>query len=369
MTSTPLITRMFAEADVRKAIEANGPLDLVVDPGNEAEAQAQADRWKLASLLKVTGLDLEARHLPAALAGTERPLWIFSPAKEEALLALLESLGRPAQGFYRDIYGPANAGWDLRAPPVAAGDLNAYAIVCTARSGSTYLCELLTANRGGKPKEHLRPPVIDMLAKAPQDAVKPRQTSFIQAVLRHGQRDGVFGTKLIAHFCKSAKTFVDHVALAEQIRSLGSLRILYLIRRDKVLQAISTERAQQTNIYHIRTEAVATNSARAEYVYDYDSLRARVDILHREEEEVQRALATMPHPVLVVDYDALVADPERQMRRILDFLGIVRPQIVTNTRVIKILGDEAAATADRFCHDHEDRTGTPVRRYFTSPLA
>ena len=373
MTTSPSIGRLFAEADFRKQVEKAGPLDLVVEPEAAAEAAALAQKSGLQALLDVIALDPEATGLPAALApqatAAARPVWVFSPKREERMLARLEAAGsRPVQGFYRDIYGAANAGGrGQRQPPVSAAVLNAYALVCTARSGSTYLCELLAANRGGNPKEHLRPPVLDMLSNAPGGS--GRQAAFLDAVLRHGQRDGVFGTKLIAHFCKAARSVVDLDALARAIGTFGAFRILYLIRNDKVLQAISTERAQQTNIYHIRTEAVAQTSARAEYVYDFEAIRSRLALLHREEDEVQATLARLPYPVQVVDYEALVGDPEGRMRRILDFLGIVRSQVSTGTRVMKISNEDTDLVAERFCQEHEQRTGTPARRFFVSDAA
>lgn len=363
MTTNAQIARLFSEADFRKQVETVGPIDFVVDTAATNEIRAQAEKRGLHPLLNVIAVDPEANELPASLraAGIKRPLWVFSPAHEERILRRLDRLDRPALGFYRDIYGIASAG--RAEAPIAAAALNAYALVCTARSGSTYVCELLARNRGGKPKEHLRPPVIDMIASDPGNT---RQATFIEAILRNGQKDGVFGTKLIAHFCKAARTVFDLAALGQTIDGFGAFRIVYLIRKDKVLQAISTERAQQTNIYHIRNEQIAQSSAKAAFVYDYDAIRARVDLLHREEEEVQSALAALPYPVLVVGYEALVENPEEQMRLILDFLQIDRSQIETDTRIMKISNEETNLIADRFCQEFKQRTGTAPRRFFVS---
>lgn len=374
MTVISPFSNILAEADFRKHVELAGPLDLIVDAEAAEEIAKAVEARGLSSLITVIGLSPDAVELPDALApeaaDSTRPLWIFSPEHEERLLTRLAGkVGRPVWGFYKDVYGAANAGPVLAERTFAnREDIDAYAIACTARSGSTYVCELLARNGGAKPKEHLRPPVIDMLASAPDGK---RQAAFIDAVVLHGQKNGVFGTKLIEHFCSAAIPYLDLPALQRDIDSFKSFRIVYLIREDKVLQAISTERAKQTNIYHVRAEKAAAQSAQAKkaYEYDYEALRLRVDALHEEEEELQAAIKAFPYEVLVVGYEKLVKEPEAEMQRILDFLHLQSAQITTSTRIVKIGDEETDRIADRFCEEFAEKTGSPARRYFESSIA
>jgi LPS sulfotransferase NodH len=364
---------LLAEADFRKHVERAGPLDLIVDLDVAEAAAGAVAEHSLAPLIDVVGLLPDATDLPAALApenaDIRRPLWIFSPEHEERLLARLQgNVGRPVWGVYRDIYGPANAGPVIASHTIAnREDIDAYAIACTARSGSTYVCELLSRNGGAKPKEHLRPPIVDMLATAPDGK---RLENYIELIVRHGQKNGVFGTKLIQHFCKASAPFVDVASLHRELTSFRSFRIIYLVRNSKVLQAISTERALQTKIYHVRSNDNANGQVPAkandDYVYDYEALRVRVEHLHREEQELQKFLQTLPYEVLTVEYEALVEDPESQMRRILDFLSLQRSQIVCDTRIIKIANEKADRIADQFREEHARRTGQPALKRLES---
>ncbi|EPX86339.1 Stf0 sulfotransferase [Rubellimicrobium thermophilum DSM 16684] len=223
----------------------------------------------------------------------------------------------------------------------------------------------MSLNGCGAPKEHLRPPIIDMLANAPSEQ---RQRRFTNDLIRFAQRRGFIGTKIIAHFMEDALPFVDVPLLRRQIEKLRSFRIIYLVRRDKVLQAISTERAIQTNIYHVRTPDMAAASQAASFSYDFDRLKHRVDQLNQREEALQALIASLPYRSLVVEYEQLSVDPAIHLPSILAFLGRQTDDLKLTTRITRIRDQSADALAEQFCKEHRSRLGVAARRFCQIPV-
>ncbi len=74
-------------------------------------------------------------------------------------------------------------------------DVKRYAVLCLPRSGSRYLVSVLNRHGLGIPLEHLREP----LAAAIIDG-KLGFKRAVESLERFGQRNGIFGTKLISSF-------------------------------------------------------------------------------------------------------------------------------------------------------------------------
>lgn len=74
-------------------------------------------------------------------------------------------------------------------------DIHRYAILCVPRSGSRYLSAVLS-NRGvGAPREHIREPLACVIAKGGLGFARG-----IESLERFGQRNRIFGTKVISTF-------------------------------------------------------------------------------------------------------------------------------------------------------------------------
>lgn len=90
----------------------------------------------------------------------------------------------------------------------SARGLKRYALLCVPRSGSRYLSSMLDRQGLGAPQEHLRDP----LAVAITDG-KFGYRAAVEALERYGQRNGIFGTKLISTFllkaCRSQLSEVE----------------------------------------------------------------------------------------------------------------------------------------------------------------
>ena len=198
-----------------------------------------------------------------------------------------------------------------------------YAILTPPRSGSTYLCDLLASTKiAGHPSEHLRLATQELSLYCNFDYL-----NLLGNVMQYRTTDnGVFGTKLISHFLfELQKAELDFKQIFQSID-----RFILLIRKDKLAQAISLVLAQKTEIWHIHH-----NDKKASYqsilneieINDelLDDVEQKVTFIKQQEARLKRVLSRHNQEPLLVVYEEILDDAPREIDRILDFLGIVKP--------------------------------------------
>jgi hypothetical protein len=177
------------------------------------------------------------------------------------VLSLAQKKGRSVYGLFGHVV-PALL---CSAKGMAAGrptdNLKRYAFLCVPRSGSRYLSAVLS-NRGvGVPREHIREPLANIIARGKLDFRRA-----IGALERFGQRNEIFGTKLISTFLIRA----SHSRMSELKDNIEwmSERGYRLIRLDRPLNetVISSYIAFQMRQWHFFGEM-------------NDQLRAKLDSL------------------------------------------------------------------------------------------
>lgn len=262
---------------------------------------------------------------------------------------------RPVFGLVGDLALAAMAGLDdprdsdtVRARPWPD---RLYAVLCTARSGSTYFCHLLQ-NTGlvGHPKEHLRPPVI--FAQRYRRTFGFSLADWIALTAKANAHDGVFGTKIIDNFVDDLLPLLgedDRVAVAD---ILARCRFIHFERLDKAAQTVSKFMAESTRVWHLRNadKADAYAAAKAAVPYDGRALRALHDGLVDNEERIRRFLAASAPDRLHVTYEHLQDDPETVIRSVVEHIrDVVAPELtIVHTRYQKMRDETSAAFADRF---------------------
>ena len=192
---------------------------------------------------------------------------------------------------------------------------NSYAIVAQARTGSTMLEERLRARGLGMPFEYLNPNLEKALVARWTGSEKPVGFErYLDLLKQHRTTpSGYFGIKCL------------HSQLDRQFKRAASARafllafdrIVVLNRRDKLAQAISAVRAEQTGQW---TSHLA--SAGKEPVFDSRQISQRIHRFLLQD----RALAAMKldndRPVLALAYEELRDAPEENWARIQRFLGV-----------------------------------------------
>ena len=189
-----------------------------------------------------------------------------------------------------------------------------YLLCATPRSGSGYLCELLSATKvAGYPAEYI-------------GDYKPTDMETWYEVENTLSYNGVFGWKTmlwsLSHLDELCQH--EHCTIAELLRHLyGTDRFIYLTRRDKVAQAVSFLRYQREG----RASSLDAPSPLTEYCYSDAWLDFMITTLGVIESQWERLFTQIGCEPLRIAYEEFDAEDEREglVLRILAHLGVGKP--------------------------------------------
>ncbi len=267
-----------------------------------------------------------------------------------------------ARAFYKRKSIPAKAGPFLKSKvdttKPKADDLRCYAILSLPRSGSTMLANILmNTDRCGYPKEHLRDGVLGLAEAGTFDF-----ESWVNAVVNLNRTpNGVFGTKIISHFFFRARDMLLATGHRFLTPHKAATKVIYLVRHDKIAQAISKHFAKEARVFNTKTRG--NRKRRRETLqdleYDYEKLNLIVTNLKKEEDRLREAVDQLGLDVLEVSYEALDDDRGPEIIRILKFLDIeMGPEFeVPPTNVRKLRDERNQLFYERFMEDRRARAG------------
>lgn len=239
-------------------------------------------------------------------------------------------------------------------------------VICTSpRSGSTLLCKLL-ADTGvaGNPDSYFHRPSIaawlDHFDLTPDDTVPERDVlrSVFRAAIAKGTLDtGIFGLRLQRG---SFDFFTRELAVlhpgfssdAERFEAaFGRTLFIHLSRRNKVQQAISNVKAQQTGLWHAAPDGTELErlSPPQEPVYDAAAIRSKFAEVTALDRDWQRWFAAEGIGPLRVNYEELAADPFQTLCQVLEALGLDRKAAIgVKPGVAKLADETSKAWESRF---------------------
>lgn len=208
-------------------------------------------------------------------------------------------------------------------------------ILCaTPRSGSTLLCDLLTATGvAGKPAWYYRREDIGEWAEhlgVPPGEGAAFESAYLQAVRREGAGDtGVFALRLMwpslpELSARLAQLFPELRSDAARLeRAFGAPLYLHLSRRDKVAQAVSRLKAEQTGLWHLAADGSERERMAPPQPPRYDGDRLAIFASEAEAGDAAWAawFAQQSITPLPLDYEAMSDDPEGAVAAVLSALG------------------------------------------------
>lgn len=216
-----------------------------------------------------------------------------------------------------------------------------YLICCTPRSGSNLLCEaLINTGLAGFPDEAFFLP-NDRIVETADAATLERVLA--ERIEARTTANGVFGTKL---FSSDMTRLVQRLAEASPTRGRSvvtlltslcpRLKLVRMIRRDRLRQAISRVRASAGGPWMRTRDELLPVRVRV----TAGSITQMVNTIDTEEAEWDEFFRHWPVPPIVVAYEDLAADYEGTARRLVDALGIAAPYpIVFGKRVLERQAD------------------------------
>ncbi|MBU1174059.1 MAG: Stf0 sulfotransferase family protein [Alphaproteobacteria bacterium] len=253
--------------------------------------------------------------------------------------------------------------------------VSAVILCATPRSGSTLLCDLLTATGAcGVVQSYFRRLSIDNWIGRFGLTV-PRgnpdfETLYFAAALRAGtDASGTFGLRLMRDNVAELMDWLDRLFpgqagdLGRIETAFGPPRFIALRRRDSVAQAVSRLKAEQTGLWHRHADGSDRERNAAEEVstYDAEGLAGFIAEAEAGERQWRDWFDEMGVTPARIDYEDLSEDPKATLARLLAALGRdPGPARMAAPATARLADAESAAWAARYRLE-TGRGGNPHR--------
>ncbi len=208
-----------------------------------------------------------------------------------------------------------------------------YIVAACPRSGSQYFCwKLWQTGLLGAPSEILNPGSEQRVLMNRLKSSSPADY-IAKLMARRTSRNGIFGLK--THFQQFEPFLKEYPALLEV---LSPVVYIYLHRQDKVAQAVSMAKAQQTGWWTSRVEKGPKLPLR----YDRDMIANCLATVELQDRNWRKWFAAQNVTPFEVAYTDLTADTAAVVRSIVELLGVQNdePDDVVNVPPVEKQGDE-----------------------------
>ncbi|MBN9219100.1 MAG: Stf0 sulfotransferase family protein [Mesorhizobium sp.] len=220
---------------------------------------------------------------------------------------------------------------------------DAYIICGTPRTGSTLLCNLLASTkRTGNPHSFYRRQ--DILEWAEDWGLPPRDTmrelefdtAYLNAAIAAGKGGtDILGLRLMRENLGELSAILDGIFpglpsdKARFERAFGRVLYLHLSREDKLAQAVSLVKAEQTGLWHVAPDGTEIERVAppAEPQYDFQRISGEVAELEAYDATWNVWFAQQQITPLRLGYERLSADPAATLVAICEALGVRPPDI------------------------------------------
>ena len=215
---------------------------------------------------------------------------------------------------------------------------DSYIICATPRSGSTLMCDLLAdTGLAGRPDSFFREQSIGSWAdywhvpKAHWTGEREFDQAYLHAVHREGTAGGrVFGMRLMWESVGYLMSMLDkhHPGLPDDHSRLqaefGSIGYVHLSRQDKVAQAISLIKAEQSGLWHRNADGSERERLKPAEDVAFDSERLLNEIAQYESDDAAWNAWFARHGIepLRITYEALSERPQEMVARVLSAIGV-----------------------------------------------
>ena len=246
---------------------------------------------------------------------------------------------------------------------------NSYIICTSPRSGSTLLCHLLRATGvAGRPGSLFHVPRLDgwLNDYGLSETKFATHQDALRAVFAKAREKGAGGTALFG-LRMQRPSFPFFMAQLAQLHpglpndrarieaAFGPTLFVYLNRADKLDQAISRVKAEQTGLWHRAADGseLERNGPPAEPSYDAAAIAHHLDALTQMDAEWAAWFAAQKVSPMRIEYRALSANPRAELARILAALNLA-PEIANQTAIptAKLADDINTQWRERFRAGH-----------------
>ena len=235
---------------------------------------------------------------------------------------------------------------------------DAYILCGTPRTGSTLLCSLLASTKmTGNPDSffarRFMPEWAEEWGLPNPETLSEREfeSIYLDAAIRAGKAGtGIFGLRLMRENLGEFSEILDriHPGLAsDKARfesAFGAVLYIHLSRENKLAQAVSLVKAEQTGLWHIAPDGTEIErlAPPQEPKYDFERIRRVLAGLESYDVAWDTWFAEQGISPLRVGYESLSADPAGTLARICETLGVKPPDTGDVKPGVAILSDETS---------------------------
>ncbi|MBO9424226.1 sulfotransferase [Labrenzia sp. R4_1] len=250
-------------------------------------------------------------------------------------------------------------------------EFQSYVLCTSPRSGSTLLCKILAETGvAGHPKSYFHKSDLGDWASylgvslSAETGELGQIRLLVDAAIEQGTANtGLFGLRLQRHsfdfFFRQLRTLcLDEPTDKDRLEAVfGRTLFVHLTRPDKLSQAVSYVKAQQSGLWHRAADGSELErlSPPADPVFDFEALKDCRDQFIQFDRDWNDWFAEQAIEPLRLSYDDLCADPQTELKRVLTALDLppsaadpVQPGVAKladsiNADWIKRFQDQAAA--------------------------
>ena len=253
-----------------------------------------------------------------------------------------------------------------------SGSFKSYIICATPRSGSTLLCDLLSdTNIAGRPDSFFHRESFewwaDYLGVECSDWSLPHDfdRKYLKAIEKYGRAaTPVFGMRLMWKSLNDLSNQLDcfypglQNDLARFQKAFGVSRFIHLTRDDKIAQAISHFRAEQSGLWHRAADGSERERLKpgSKPEYDFKGLKVWVDYSQQHDEAWNNWFEQQNIDPLVISYEMLSANPQAVVGELLGYLGLdITVAANVNPRTSILANDESREWKQRYIQELNSR--------------
>jgi LPS sulfotransferase NodH len=211
-----------------------------------------------------------------------------------------------------------------------------YMVSCIARTGSTLLCDaLINTGLAGAPMEFFNPGYMHDYFQMWN--VQDRQDYYAKLFHKKTSPNGIWGFK--ANYLQ-LRTFQP----GEIKSSFPNLRYIFLSRKDKLAQAISELKAEQTQQWHTGVQHLLPQYKLKELQYNFKKIKDIIAYFEFEEKQWETYFLDNQIMPLRITYEDLVASYDETIKKVLRFLEVNLPEsfVVQAPKQFKKLADSVS---------------------------
>ena len=233
-----------------------------------------------------------------------------------------------------------------------------YIICGTPRTGSTLLCGLLASTKAaGDPHSFYRRQDISDWAEEWNlplpDTMNEHdfEIAYFEAAIRAGKGGTpIFGLRLMRENLDELSTILDRIFpnlpsdKARFEKAFGRVLYIHLSRENKLAQAVSLIKAEQTGLWHIAPDGTEIERVAPpqDPQYDFERIKRELTELEAYDAAWNIWFAGQGIAPLRVGYERLSTNPAATLASILEALGVPPPKAEDVTPGVAKLSDETS---------------------------